>query len=278
MSRRAARIASAIFVNILASLPLMTMARGETATAENCLASPKNETPSGSHWRYRVDHVNKRNCWYLRSEGGGAAQAVPQPEAPAPTAKPSLADARAEIRPKAAVHEDTAPASTPTGPAAAASTNVWNATAAVTTRWPEVPPASVPKPASAKPDPAVNVAQAEVAAPAAASLAALIANLPVSIPPEMIPTLIAAAIGALVFAGVAILMLPRFRRRVRRRKATAARGPIWETTDDDRIVLSDYPSRDEREYQPRFARGVASATSRYRAPEVVQRTPRRARR
>jgi hypothetical protein len=286
MSRRAARIASAIFVNILASLPLVMMARGETATAENCLANPKNETPAGSHWYYRVDHANKRNCWYLRSEGG-VAQAVPQTEAPAPAAKPSYANARAELRPQASVREDTAPSSTPTSPvigAAAgsttgsANTSVWNATAAVATRWPESPPASTPKPASTIPDPAINVAQADAVAPAAASPVAAIANLPVSIQPEMIPILIAAAIGALLFAGVAVLISRRYRRRVRRRKATAARGPIWETTDDDRIVLSDYPSRDEREYQPRFARGVASATSRYRAPEVVQRTPRRARR
>jgi hypothetical protein len=92
----------------------------------------------------------------------------------------------------------------------------------------------------------------------------------------MVPFVIAATTGALMFAGLAAFFTKRFRGRVRRRKATTVRGPIWETTDDDRIVLSDYPAANDREYRPRFARGVASAASRYRAPEVVQRAPRRA--
>ncbi len=77
---RAARIASAIFVNVLVGIPLVMLARAETAPVDTCLSSPKNETPAGSHWYYRIDHVNKRNCWYLRQEGGGVAQAVPQAE------------------------------------------------------------------------------------------------------------------------------------------------------------------------------------------------------
>ena len=288
MSRRAARIASAIFVNILAGGPLVMLAQAEPVTADNCLASPKNETPAGSHWFYRTDHVNKRSCWYLRREDGSVAQAVPQPSqaapAPQPAAKPSLADARAELRPKAAVREDSpAPlptdAATPVGAAGGntglANTSVWNATAAVATRWPELSPASsVPKPAAATPDPAINVAQADAGAPAAASPAASGVDLPVR--PEMVPFVIAATTGALMFAGLAAFFTKRFRGRVRRRKASTARGPIWETTDDDRIVLSDYPAANDRDYRPRFARGVASAASRYRAPEVVQRTPRRA--
>jgi hypothetical protein len=99
----------------------------------------------------------------------------------------------------------------------------------------------------------------------------------------MIPTMIAATLGALAFAGAGALIARRFRRRVRRRKATSARGAIWDTTDDDRIVLSD-PAADERDDRPRFARGVASTASRprgqefkQRAPEFVQRAPRRAR-
>ena len=280
MPRRAARIASAIFVNILAGVPLVVMARGETATAENCLSSPKSETPAGSHWYYRIDHVNKRNCWYLRREGGAVVQATPQtsPPAPQPAAKPSLVDAHAELRPQAVVREDNPvpPASATANPAGAdtysANTTVWNATAAVATRWPELPPASsVPKPAPVAPDPATNVTQAEPAAPAAS-----VVDLPIR--PEMLPMLAAATIGVLALAGLVPLLSRRFRSRVRRRKATSAQGLIWETTDDDRIVLSDYPVMEDRDYRPRFARGVASAASRYRAPEVVERAPRRARR
>jgi len=281
MPRRAARIASAIFVNILAGSPLVMLAHAEPATSDNCLASPKNETPAGSHWFYRVDHVNKRNCWYLRREDGSVTQVVPQPSQPAPqpAAKSSLADARAELRPQAAVREDNNPAPLPTDAAVSnagsANASAWNATAAVATRWPEPPPASsAPQPAAATPDPATSLAQADTTAPAAASPAAPVVDLPIH--PEMVPFVIAATTGALLLAGLAAFFSKRFRGRVRRRKASTARGPIWETTDDDRIVLSDYPAANDREYRPRFARGVASAAARYRSPEVVQRAPRRA--
>jgi hypothetical protein len=294
MSRRAARIASAIFINILAGAPLVMLAHAEPVAPDNCLASPQGETPAGSRWRYHTDHVNKRNCWYLRREDGSVAQAVPQPSQPAPApqpqpaAKPSLADARAEFRSQAAVRDDSAaspppanaanPVGAPAGNVGSANPSVWNSTAPVATRWPEMPPVSAARaPAPAAPDPATTVAQADAAAPAAASPAASFAVLPIH--PEMLPTLIAAVIGMLVLAGLVPLVLKRLRGRVRRRKASTVRGPIWETTDDDRIVLSDYPANDDRDYRPRFARGVPSAASRYRAPEVVpQRAPRRARR
>ena len=295
---RAARIASVILVNLLVGLPLVTLARAETAPVDNCLSSPKSETPAGGHWRYRIDHVNKRNCWYLRQEGGGVAQAVPQqtvqqPSLPAPapqrTAKPALSDAHAELRPQATVREDSSVANPPAGVsgsnANAASTtatgsaaSVWNspnATAAVATRWPELPPAtSAPKAVAATTaDASNNVAQPSTAAAAAASSTASVADLPAPIQPEMIQTLIVAAIGALAFAGIAAIISRRYRRRVRRRKATSAQGPIWDTTDDDRIVLSDYPANGDRDYRPRFARGVASAAPRSRAPEFSQRAP-----
>ena len=279
MPNRTAKIVSAIFVNILAGVPLATMARGETANAEDCLSSPKAETPPGSHWRYRTDHVNKRSCWYLRQEGGGLSQALPQssPPAPPPAAKPSIADAHAELRPQA-IREDNPAASPPTGIAGndISSTNasVWNATAAVATRWPELPPAStVPNagPATAAPAGDVTQSSADLAPVAAASVP--FASLSVPIRPETIPTLFAATVGALAFAGAAALISRRRRTRLRRRKVQSARGPVWETTDDDRIVLSDYPSMDNRDYRPRFARGVGAAAA---SPEFVRRPPRRA--
>src|SRR5271154_1621688 len=99
MPNPAAKFASALFVNLLAGIPLATIAHSETATAEECLASPKSETPAGSHWRYRIDHIKKRNCWYLRREDGTVSQTLPQntPPAPSPSAKPSIADADAVI-------------------------------------------------------------------------------------------------------------------------------------------------------------------------------------
>jgi hypothetical protein len=89
----------------------------------------------------------------------------------------------------------------------------------------------------------------------------------------MIPTVFAAIVGALAFA-VAAAFLSRSRRRLRVPKVRSARGPVWETTDDDRIVLSDLPAVDNREYRPRFARSVGSAPA--VSPEFVRRPPRRA--
>lgn len=275
MPRLTATIVPTVLVSILASISLATMARAEPANVADCLSSPKAETPPGSHWRYRIDHANKRNCWYLRRDGG-LAQALPQgsPAATPPAAKPSIADARAELRPQA-IGEDSPVVGPPTGAAgnAASSANapVWNATAAVATRWPDLP-ASSSVPAA---EPA-TVAPAGDVTPSSADPAPLHPFPYFSVPvrPEVIPTVFAAIVGALAFAGAAAIISRRRRTRLRRRQAGSAQAPIWETTDDDRIVLSDYPSMDNRDYRPRFARSSASATA--ASTEFVRRAPRRA--
>ena len=277
MPRRTATMVPAILAGILAGISLTTMARGEPANVEDCLPTPKAETPAGSHWRYHIDHANKRNCWYLRRDDGGVSQALPQgnPPAPAPAAKPSIADARAELRPQA-IREDTPAVSPPPNAASnetsSANASVWNATAAVATRWPDLPAAvSVPTVAQAPvaPAPASDV----TTSPAAPAPSIPFAYLSAPVRPEMIPIVVTAIIGALAFAGAAAFMSRR-RRRLSVPKARSARGPIWETTDDDRIVLSDYPSVDNRDYRPRFARSVGSAPA--VSPEFVRRPPRRA--
>jgi hypothetical protein len=275
MPERNARSLSTAFIIVLASIPLATITRGETAPPDSCLSEPKAETPPGSHWHYRVDHANKRNCWYLRSEGG-VSQALPQntSTAPAPVAtKPSVADARAELRAQASREGGTA-----VGPAAAASPP---ANTQRSTPWPAPPPTEAapaasaprwPEPAATSPSPVPNSA-----APAAANSAdnppQATANLPVAAaasapadPPTPIhlgvfPGLIVAGIGALAFAIAAATLIAR-RRRVRlprHRKMSRARAPIWEMTDDDRIVIEDQPPSRNRNYEPRFARGAGSA-------------------
>jgi hypothetical protein len=89
----------------------------------------------------------------------------------------------------------------------------------------------------------------------------------------MVPIVVAAMVGALAFAGAAALM-SRHRRRLRVPKVRSARGPIWQTTDDDRIVLSDYPPADNSDYRPRFARSAGGSAA--ASPEFVRRPPRRA--
>jgi hypothetical protein len=289
MPNRTAKLISAIFVNILAGVPLATMARGETANAEDCLSSPKAETPPGSHWRYRIDHANKRNCWYLRQEGGGLSQNLPQssPPAPPPAAKPSIADARAELRSRPG-HEDNSVVPPPANPVAneanSANAPVWNTEPTVATRWPELPPAferSKAAPATASPADNVTQAPADPSQAAAPAPSATLAYLSGPIEPETIPTLFAATVGALAFAGAAALISRRRRTRLRPRVTQSAQGPVWETTDDDRIILSDYhPSSDHRDYRPRFARGAAGAAvaSAGRTPEFAPRASRYAQR
>ncbi len=72
--------------------------------ADTCLSGPKGAAPTGSHWYYRIDHAAKRNCWYVRAEGGepkSASSAVVQtsPQARIQSQQPlqpSVANARAQ--------------------------------------------------------------------------------------------------------------------------------------------------------------------------------------
>ena len=39
------------------------------AAAEKCNTRPSSSAPQGSHWHYRVNHMDNRRCWFLSSEG-----------------------------------------------------------------------------------------------------------------------------------------------------------------------------------------------------------------
>jgi hypothetical protein len=60
-----------------------------TAFAVDCLSAPDSSTPPNSHWYYRTDRTQQRQCWHLRADGQspeqGAGQIVPE----APPAKSS---------------------------------------------------------------------------------------------------------------------------------------------------------------------------------------------
>jgi hypothetical protein len=106
MPSRAAKFVSAIFASVLTVTPLSTISHNAARAADECLSGPKDHTPQGSHWYYRIDRVTKRQCWYLREEGEnlshGAPAAPPEatkpvaPRAEAPTQR-SIADAHAEL-------------------------------------------------------------------------------------------------------------------------------------------------------------------------------------
>jgi hypothetical protein len=71
--------------------------------------------------------------------------------------------------------------------------------------------------------------------------------------------LLAAIVGSLMLASITGVLISRFgrARRPRRPPVRARRGPVWERTDDDRIVLSDDRGAPHLVREPRFARGAA---------------------
>lgn len=118
MSKRTAKFVSALFAGILAGANLAPVTGIHAQAADNCLSAPKGATPAGGHWYYRVDHANKRNCWYLRDESEKSARATTQeasssappestsasapinlvpPPKLSPSVRKSVADARAEF-------------------------------------------------------------------------------------------------------------------------------------------------------------------------------------
>ena len=76
MGNRTAKFISALIGSIVAGAPIAAVSQNAPAAssaanaAADCLASPKGIAPQGQHWYYRVERSTKRQCWYLRAEGG----------------------------------------------------------------------------------------------------------------------------------------------------------------------------------------------------------------
>ena len=95
--------------------PLSQQYRTGTArAADDCLSEPKDETPEGSHWYYRIEHGTKRQCWYLREERERLSQTAtphspPSAKSIAPKAEAStqgsIADAHAELWPQTRIEQ-----------------------------------------------------------------------------------------------------------------------------------------------------------------------------
>jgi len=108
-----------VFCSIIAAVSAMP-ARSASAAAD-CLSAPKDSTPQGKHWYYRVDRPTKRACWYLGEEGRStsrnstrtsSAQTPSESTAPDKAAtqqtnkeplQPAIANARAELSKDVAV-------------------------------------------------------------------------------------------------------------------------------------------------------------------------------
>jgi hypothetical protein len=124
MTNLAVKFLSAASAGIVASAPIAMIPLSTVGAAEECLATPKDETPTGKHWYYRIERGTNRHCWYLREEGETSSQAAAPARRAAPEVAPergtklarAAADARAELPlPQTLVRAD--PRIAPTTPA-----------------------------------------------------------------------------------------------------------------------------------------------------------------
>ena len=75
------------FVSALLIMPLAsTLATAQTRVAQpaadECKAKPDSSAPAGSHWYYRVNRTDQRQCWYLGAEGGKVRSQAREDAAP----------------------------------------------------------------------------------------------------------------------------------------------------------------------------------------------------
>ncbi|SHJ98152.1 hypothetical protein SAMN05444159_2083 [Bradyrhizobium lablabi] len=157
MTNLVVRFLSAVSAGVVASAPIAMIPLSTVGAAEECLTTPKDETPPGKHWYYRIERGTKRHCWYLREEGETSSQAATSTPArrAAPEVAPdretklarSAADAHAELPlPQTLVEADlkispTTPATSvdPRGAEQKLSNNASPETAQspLASRWPE---------------------------------------------------------------------------------------------------------------------------------------------
>jgi hypothetical protein len=272
MSHRAAKFASAILASFLANAPLTTISYSTASAADDCLTEPKDQTPQGSHWFYRLEHGTKRHCWYLRDENDKLSQTAPtnilpavKPASPNPqtTAQHSLADARAELPlPQtrfdpippglSAVQRMAAPAvnaASPESDQRAAAPDASPPSSLIASRWPD--PSTVNSSVGPGPTADNSDANAQVnvaaASPAVATVPPAVATVPLAAAdsssvkqPVSMQTLLLVVIGALALAGLIGSAVFRFgsRRRNRRR---GSRRVNWDAAAIDRPSRPDYP-------------------------------------
>lgn len=265
MPIRTAKFVSAVFAGLVASAVLATLSHSAAGAADDCLTAPKDRTPEGSHWYYRIDHVSKRHCWYLREEGERPAQAATPASPPAKPIGPqaetatqrSIADAHAELPPQTRLdpqYRDPGPnlalpasvaGNIPRAIVPDAKPQLANPQlSVVASRWPESSAAaSAVSPAPTVSNFAANVQPATTPPPATAAIAVAAADASNQGRLGSVPLLLSVIFGALAFAGVIASVVFKFgkTRRARLRKVRARRQAIWQPTDDDRIVLSAHP-------------------------------------
>jgi hypothetical protein len=278
MSNRSAISVAALFASILAgaSLTSATDSRAQAA-ADNCLTAPKDKTPAGSHWYYRLERGTKRQCWYLRQENDKSARAAPQdssaddtpasaaadpaPPPPRPVVRKSVANAHAELTsaqprvdqdPVAAPEPrtaDIAPAPVFQNNPVASFPNTTTPSSTVATRWPDssgVSSSNTFRTAAAEPQtapPEDNPAATQpVPEPAPVALAAADSSMAKQSASMQMLFLVMA--GALALAGITASLIFRFGRARRRPEIRRDRRAIWDKVHSERSSPSMQPDED----------------------------------
>jgi hypothetical protein len=261
MPTRTAKFVPAIIVSLLAGVPLASASPAAVQAADNCVASPNDQAPQGSHWYYRIEHPSNRHCWYLRGQHDAATQIAP-PNASveaSPSANPtspnnsmtmpgSVANAHAELTPTPGGGDQGSGAATGPSPAAAADASAGAnrvdanmLRSVVASRWPQQLAAASSIAADASPDNSSAAAQSSAVATAPATVVPLAAADAASEKPSgSTQLLIIAIVGALSVAGLAASAVGYGGRRKRlddieiEVETKGDRRAIWETTLADR--------------------------------------------
>jgi hypothetical protein len=248
MTNRMGNSGAAILLGALASVTLVVAMNGAARATEACLSGPKGAAPKGSHWYYRIDHATKRNCWYVRAEGGKPvaasrnsrlSQTSPQTETPL---QPSVANARAEAGPSDLGQSNGgAPAPAPSGADNAQGSDVPaadNGQSTVSARWLDQTGAEPITGSASKPDDSRASMNASTPAAAAAPPAAADAR-PAS-PAGSVPTLFLVIVGALALAALLAGLIFRFgnARRNDRQDFGRDHGAPWDSIDVGATIRS----------------------------------------
>jgi hypothetical protein len=258
MTNLAVKFLLAVSAGIVASTPIAMIPLSTAGAAEECLTTPKDETPPGKHWYYRIERGTKRHCWYLREEGETSSQAATSTPArrAAPEVAPdretklarSAADAHAELPlPQTLVEAELKTPATSVDPRGAEqklSNNASPETAQspVASRWPEptgVFSSATERPispsfvvASAAPDTNLDASADTDLTPKVPPVAPTKVETSAMVTPASLQMLLLGTFGAIAvlsLTGSAIYLMARMRRRPQR--YTSLNPPEWPTEE-----------------------------------------------
>ena len=262
MKSRAAKFVVAAIASIVSSANLAAAPDNTEQPADTCLTSPRDYTPPGTRWRYRMERSTGRQCWFLKDDvektaGKASEQTTAATEEPAATPAPprkksatprSVSNARAEIS-RAPVEQDARPAPAQSAPAPAASAAVADSNQpsaaksvnmlapAAATRWPDpmstVNPAANPQAPAATP--AAPADQSTEARPAPATkpqvMPRAVPPMPASEKPMSTPMLITIIAGGLSVLAVLVSVLFAWLASRKAERMRAAPMPTREIPD-----------------------------------------------